>query len=181
MAKNKIKKGTAVWITETGGIKTRVFDVEKVGKDSALIKFSPSETYKVKKNNIRGKRIVMYRKSDGSVASMNPDSWGNLNIARDHGIKTLRFNLQNSSLQESKSSIYRWMAPKNTIDKLSPIFKLLFICIAVGVMGWAALKYGGVVLDAVTKSRLMDCSQLLPKVQTPVGAILNNTVPVGAG
>ena len=183
MAKKKIRKGTAIWVTEIGSIKTRVFDVVKENKKEGkiLIQFAPNEQYIINKSNVRNKRIIMYKKSDGSVVSQNPDQWGRLDL-KGRGIKTLRFNLQNSSLQESKSAIYRWTTPKDVIDKLGPIFKLMFICIAVGVMGWAALKFGGMALDAITSSRLLSCEQLLPKIIDPIGAIVENaTIPVGAG
>jgi len=96
----------------------------------------------------------------------------------------LRFNLQNFSLQESKASIHRWTLPKDTIAKLAPLFKLLMICIVIGVIGWAALKFGTYVLDVVMKSRVMDCSQLIPQVQIPIGTtnpIINTsiTTPIG--
>jgi len=181
MAKKTVKKGTAVWISEIGAIKTRVFDVKEENKEkkTVLIAFSPKESYWIKKQNIRGKRVVIYKKSDGSIVSQNPDGWGRLDL-NAQGCKTLRFNLQNSSLQESKSAIHRWTNPKSAIDKLTPIFKLMFICIAVGVIGWAAFKFGGHILDTVVRSRIMDCSELLPKVSNPVGAIINNSMPVGA-
>jgi len=182
MAKNKFKgKGTAIWITEIGAIKNRVFDIAQTNKEkgTVLISFGPKEKYWIKKGNIRSKRVVIYKKSDGKIISQNPDGWGKIDLPKQ-GIKTLRFNLQNSSLQESKSAMHRWTNPKSVIDKLTPIFKLMFICIAVGVMGWAALKFGGQALDAIMRSRLMDCGQLLAKAPSPVGAIVNTTAPIGA-
>ena len=181
MVKIKIKKGTAIWINEIGSTKRRVFEILKQNKEDGtlLISFSKTEYYWIKKRNIRGKRVIIYKRSDGKVVSQNPDSWGRINL-KGMGIKILRFNLQNSSLQESKSAIYRWTTPKDAIDKLGPIFKLMFICIAVGVMGWSALKFGGLALDAITSSRLLTCDQLLPKIADPIGAIVNGTVPLGA-
>ena len=183
MAKTKVKKGTAIWVSEIGAIRNRVFDVVKENKKEGkiLIRFQEGDEYIINKSHVRGKRVVLFRKSDGNIVAQNPDKWGRLDLKK-RGIKTLRFNLQNSSLQESKSAIYRWTTPKDTIDKLGPIFKLMFICIAVGVMGWAALKFGGLALDAITSSRLMSCEQLLPKIIDPIGAIVENvTAPVGAG
>ena len=179
--KTKVKKGTAIWINEIGSIKKRAFDVIKQNKETreVLISFSKKEYFWIKKANIRGKRVIIYKKSNGKIVSQNPDAWGRINLKKQ-GIKTLRFNLQNSSLQESKSAIYRWTTPKDMVDKVGPIFKLMFICIAVGVMGWAALKFGAITLDAVTSSRLMECDQLLPRIMDPVGVIVNNTAPVGA-
>ena len=181
MVKIKARKGTAIWINEIGSIKNRVFEILKQNKEdkTSLISFSKKEQYWIKKRNIRGKRVIIYKKSDGKVVSQNPDSWGRVDL-KAMGIKTLRFNLQNSSLQESKSAIYRWTTPKDTIDKLGPIFKLMFICIAVGVMGWSALKFGGLALDTITSSRLLSCDQLLPKITDPIGAIINSTIPIGA-
>ena len=177
--KAKMKKGTAIWVNEIGAIKTRVFNILKKDGKKVLISFSPKESYWINKGSIRGKRVIIYKKTDGSITSQNPDSWGRINLQK-MGIKTLRFNLQNSSLQESKAAIYRWTTPKDVIDKLGPIFKLMFICIAVGVMGWAALKFGGMALDAISSSRLMSCDQLIPRFTNPVGAVVNNTVPIGA-
>ncbi|MDD4110150.1 MAG: hypothetical protein PHS54_01200 [Clostridia bacterium] len=181
MAKKQINNGTAIWIDSVGAIKPRVFNVIKEDKEKGkvLISFNKDEVYWIKKGNIRAKRIIIYQKRDGSLISQNPDNIGRIDLDAI-GIKTLRFNLQNSSLQESRSAIYRWTSPKDTINKLSPIFKLMFICIAVGVMGWAALKFGGMALDAIMRSRLMDCAQLLPKAPSPIGTIINGTIPVGA-
>lgn len=181
--KNKTlnKQGTAIWINEIGSIKSRVFNIGKQDKvrKRVMISFSKDETYWIKKRDIRGKRVVLYKKSDGEVVAQNPDAWGRINL-NGMNIKTLRFNLQNSSFQESKSAIHRWTVPKDMVDKLGPIFRLMFICIAVGVMGWAALKFGGLALDTITSSRLLDCSQILPKIVNPIGAIVNGTIPIGA-
>lgn len=181
MVKKQINNGTAVWINEVGAIKLRVFNVLKEDKEKGkvLISFDNDESYWIQKGNIRAKRTIIYQKKDGKMISQNPDNIGRIDLDAI-GIKTLRFNLQNSSLQESRSAIHRWTTPKDAIDKLSPIFKLMFICIAVGVMGWAALKFGGVALDAIMRSRLMDCAQLLPKAPNPIGTIINGTIPIGA-
>lgn len=181
MAKKNIRKGTAIWINEIGAIKNRVFDVKAENKEKGLvlISFGKGEEYTIKKSNIRAKRVVIYKKGDGKIIAQNPDGWGRIDLPK-RGIKTLRFNLQNSSLQESRSAIHRWTNPKSTIDKLTPIFKLMFICIVIGVIGWAAFKFGGHVLDIIVRSRIMDCSQLLPKAPTPIGAVINNTIPIGA-
>lgn len=181
MVKLKRKKGTAIWVNEIGSTRSRVFEILKQNKEdrTSLISFSNTEQYWINKRNIRGKRVIIYKKSDGKIVSQNPDAWGRVDL-KGMGIKILRFNLQNSSLQESKSAIYRWTTPKDTIDKLGPIFKLMFICIAVGVMGWSALKFGGLALDAITGSRLLSCDQLLPKITDPIGAMLNGTTPLGA-
>lgn len=181
MAKKNLNKGTAIWINEIGSIKPRVFDVVKENKESKtiVISFGNNETYEIGKKNIRAKRVIIYQKGDGKIICQNPDNLGRIDL-EGRGIKTLRFNLQNSALQESKAATYRWMPIKTSIDKLAPIFKLMFICIAVGVLGWAALKFGGVALDAIMRSRLMECSQLLPRAPAPVGAIVNSTLPVGS-
>lgn len=181
MAKKQINNGTAIWINEVGAIKPRVFNVLKEDKEkgNVLISFNKDEVYWVKKRNIRAKRVIIYQKKDGKIISQNPDNLGRIDLDKI-GIKTLRFNLQNSSLQESRSAIYRWTTPKDAIDKLSPIFRLMFICIAVGVMGWAALKFGGLALDAIMRSRLMSCAELLPSAPSPIGTIINSTLPVGA-
>jgi hypothetical protein len=174
------KKGTAILIDETGAIKTKVFDLIKSNKEkkTVLIALSSNKKYWVKRRHIRGNRILIYQKSDGKVIAQNPDNWGKLNLKKQ-GVKTLRFNLQNQSLQESKSAVYRWTAPQTALDKLGPIFRLMFICITLGVIAWSALKFGGMALDTITRSRLMDCSSLLPKVIDPIGAIMNSSIPVG--
>jgi hypothetical protein len=177
---NNTNKGTAIWIDEIGAIKPRIFTFGKENKENKTITliFGKNEAYAIKKSYIRAKRIVMYKKSDGNVIAQNPDQLGQMDLNKK-GIKTLRFNLQNSALQESKSAIYRWTMPKDIVDKLGPIFKLLFICIAVGVIGWAAFKYAGLALEIITRSRIMDCSALLPNSPAPIG-IINNTIPIGA-
>jgi hypothetical protein len=179
--KLSIGNGTCIWISEIGLITPRIFTVldEDKEKGNILISFSPNETYWIKKSNIRAKRIIIYKKSDGKIVSQNPNNLGKMNL-NAMGIKTLRFNLQNSSLQESRSAIHRWTIPKDVVDKLGPIFKLMFICIAIGVMGWAALKFGGLALDAIMKSRLMDCKELFTITPNPIGTVINGTVPLGA-
>lgn len=181
MEKQNIKSGIAIWIDEIGSIKDRIFNVKSKDekKGIVLISFGNGEDYWIKKRNIRAKRVIIYKKADGNIIAQNPDGWGKINL-NEQGCKTLRFNLQNSSLQESKAAIHRWTNPKSAIDKLTPIFKLLFICIAIGVIGWAAFKFGGHVLDTVIRSRLIDCAEVLPKAQTPIGAIINNSIPIGA-
>lgn len=181
MAKKKGNTGTAIWINEVGAIKLRVFNILQQDKEkrNVLISFNKNESYWIKKRNIRAKRIIIYQKNDGKIISQNPDNLGKINLD-ELGIKTLRFNLQNSSLQESRSAVHRWTAPRDAIDKLIPIFKLMFICIAVGVMGWAAMKFGGVALDAIMRSRLMDCAELLARAPNPIGTLINGSIPVGA-
>ena len=179
--KKDSNKGTAVWIDETGAIKTKVFTFIKSDKvkKTVLIAFSRKNQYWIKKRNIRGNRILIYQKSDGGIVLQNPDNWGKIDL-RKQKIKTLRFNLQNQSLQESRSAVYRWTAPLSALDKLTPLFRLMFICITLGVIAWSALQFGGMALSAITRSRLMSCEQLIPTVMDPIGAILNATVPIGA-
>ena len=178
--KSKVKTGVAIWISETGSIKRRLFSlgISKERK-KAIIRFSPSESYKINRLNIRAGKVIIYKKADGNIVSQNPELWSRLDLNKS-GVKTLRFNLQNSARQESKAAIYRWTTPKDAIDKLGPIFRLLFICIAIGVIGWASLKMAGVAMDTISSSRLMDCAKLLPKIADPIGAVVNNTVPIGA-
>ena len=179
MSKKNTDKGTALWIDEIGSIRPRVFSFGKEDKENKTINigFSKKEIYKIKKSHIRAKRIIIYKKGDGNIITQNPDSLGLIDLNKKN-IKTLRFNLQNSALQESKSAIHRWTTPKDIVDKLGPIFKLLFICIAVGVIGWAAFKYAGDVLQIITRSRLLECSTLFPNAPVPIG--INNTIPLGA-
>ena len=182
MKKDKNKNnGTAIWINEIGSIRPRVFNIVKENKEkkTVVISFGQKEFYEIPKLNIRAKRVIIYQKSDGSILCQNPDKIGNIDLDAI-GIKTLRFNLQNSALQESKAAIWRWTIPQSAVDKLGPIFKLMFICIAIGVLGWAAMKLAGIALSAVASSRLMDCSQLIPKIPDPIGAIINATTPIAA-
>ena len=178
MTKKDINKGTAIWIDEIGAIRPRVFDVLKDDKEKKelIIGFGNNEVYKISKSNIRAKRTIIYQKANGEIVSQNPDKLSNLDLKKK-GIKTLRFNLQNSSLQESRAAIHRWAPTRDIVDKLGPIFKLMFICIAVGVIGWAAFKFGGDVLNTITRSRLLDCSTLIPNAPVPIG--VDMTTPVG--
>jgi hypothetical protein len=178
MAKKIDNRGTAVWINEIGSITLRVFEIVKEDKEkkTIIIKFNKNEIYEIRKNNIRARRVIIYQKSNGKIIAQNPDNISQLNLD-EQKIKILRFNLQNSSLQESKAAIHRWAPTQDLVDKLGPIFKLMFICIAVGVIGWAAFKYAGVVLDLVARSRILECSQLFPYSPTPVG--VNLSAPVG--
>lgn len=178
--KPKVKQGTAVWINHVGAIKKRVFQIKGKKDNTVLIELSPKEQYWIKKQNIRGNRVVIYKKGDGKISAQNPDGWGRVDLKKK-GIKTLRFNLQNFALQERKASNYRWMMPQNLVDKLKPLFLTMFVCIAVGAIGWAMLKFGGAALGAVTKSRLMDCAKVLPNAPKPIAAMVNATIPVGAG
>lgn len=175
MAKKKLNQGTAIWIDEVGAINPRVFNVLKDENNILTISFNKDEIYEINKKNIRAKRVIIYKKSDGNIVVQNPNNLSRMNLS-NQGIKTLRFNLQNSALQESKAAIYRWTMRKDIVDKLGPIFKLLFICIAVGVIGWAAFKYAGTVLEMVASSRLIDCSQLFPNAPVPIGI---ENLPVG--
>ena len=172
MSKKILTQGTAIWISEIGLINHRVFNVLKEENNILTISFDKDEIYEIDKSNVRAKKILVYQKSDGDIVIQNPNKISLIDLNKKK-IKTLRFNLQNTSLQESKAAIYRWTTPKDIIDKLGPIFKLLFICIAVGVIGWAAFKYGGQVLDLVTSSRTLDCSQVLPnpQVNVPIGVV----------
>lgn len=173
--------GTAVWISEVGGIRLRVFKI--LARQDGLVKidFGNDETYKIAEKNIRAKRVVMYKLPNGKVIAQDPDRWKKIDL-KAYDIKELRFNLQNFALQEGKSSIHRWTIPPDRITKLSPLLKLLMICIAIGVLGWSALKFSTYVLDVVMKSRVLDCVQVLPKAfsQIPIGAIQNATAPLGA-
>lgn len=178
--KQKGKNGTAIWIDEIGAISLRVFNVVEEDKDkkTITISFGKDKIYEINKLNVRSKRILMYEKSDGKVICQNPNMIGRIDL-KAQGIKTLRFNLQNSSLQESRSAIHRWTTVKTAIDKLAPLFRLMFICITIGVLGWAALKFGGVALDRIAASRLLECSQLLPRAPAPIAAIVNGSIPLG--
>ena len=171
--------GTALFVNEVGAMNTRIFkQIESQEKDKVILDFGNNEKYVVPRKFIRTKRILIYKTSSGKVVCQNPDNWSKIDLNKEN-IKELRFNLLNFSNQESKAALHRWSMPQSTMDKLMPLFKLLFICIAVGVIGWSAFKFGGVVLDKVVASRLLDCNQLIPHVTNPVGAVVNATSPIG--
>jgi hypothetical protein len=178
--KQQTEEGTAVWINEVGSIQLRVFKIIGRKEGQVKIEFDNEEVYTIKESNIRMKRVLIYKTSDGKIRVQNPNKWKDINLKK-YNIKELRFNLQNFALQEGKSAIHRWTVPPDRLTKLSPLFKLLMICIAVGVMGWAIVKYGTGLLSVVMNSRLLDCAQVLPKTPIPIGAIVENvTAPIGA-
>lgn len=175
------ERGTCVWINEVGALKIRIFKIVGRKEDKVKIDFGNNETYITKERNIRAKRMLIYKTTKGKVIIQNPDKLKKINLKK-YNIKELRFNLQNMAIQEGRSAIHRWTLPADRLTKLSPLFKLLMICIVVGAIGWASMKFGTYVLDVVMKSRLYDCSFVLPKVnEVPIGAIISNaTAPVGA-
>ena len=61
----KIVQGTCVWINEVGSIKTRVFKIVGVRDKNIKIDFGKGETYLIKKDHVRLKRIVIFKTSDG--------------------------------------------------------------------------------------------------------------------
>ena len=176
--KVKSKKGTALWIDSSGAIRTRIFDISPIDKEYVVISFNKKESYKIKRFYLRGNRVVIYKKDNDKITVQDPNKLSHLDL-KSQNIKVLRFNLQNSALQESKAAIYRWTSPKDVVDKLGPIFKLMFICIAVGVIGWAAFEFAAYALEIISRSRLMDCAQLFPNAPNPVGYVQNLTSPVG--
>jgi hypothetical protein len=169
--------GTALWIDEVGAMQERVFKVLSSEAEKIVIGFSPTESYTINKKHVRAKRVIMYKTSSGKVISQNPDNWAFVDL-EGQGIKELRFNLQNFGLQESKAAQHRWTVPLSKMDKLMPLFKLLFICIAVGIIGWSAFKFATFLFSKVTMSSLLDCTQLVPKLPTPIG--VNISAPIGA-
>ncbi len=178
MKKNKQSEdsGTAIWINEVGSIKPRVFKIRDRSEGKVTLDFGNNETYRVLERNMRQKRLVMWKTSEDKVIVQNPDRWKEINL-KEHGIKELRFNLQNMGIQEGKAAIHRWALPSDKLTKLSPLFKLLMICIVIGVIGWASMKFGTYVLDVVMKSRLIDCAQVLPNYipePIPIDAITTN-------
>lgn len=175
--KKPIGDGTAIWVDSVGAMSERIFKVlEKKSEDQLVIRFSPNETYVINPKHIRAKRVIMFKTSSGKVISQNPDNWAFIDLEKQ-GIKTLRFNLQNFGLQESKAAQHRWTVPLTKMDKLIPLFKLMFICIAVGVIGWSAFKFGTFLFSKITASSLIDCANLIPQSPIPVG--VNITSPIG--
>lgn len=180
--KQPIGDGTAVLIDSVGSPQEIVFRVIKeVNKEEIIIELSNKETFQIKKAHIRAKRIIIYKLSTGKIITQNPNDWAKINL-ENQGIKELRFNLQNFGLQESKAAQSRWTVPLTKMEKLIPLFKLLFICVAVGVIGWSAFKYGVYLFDKISASSIIDCASLISKTPTPVGGIelINKTIPIGA-
>lgn len=173
--------GTCIWVSDVGGIRIRVFKIVARHEGQVKIDFGNDETYKIAQKNIRANRVLIYKLPNGKVVVQDPDKWKKIDL-KGYDIKELRFNLQNFALQEGKSSIHRWTVPPDRVTKLSPLLKLLMICIAIGVLGWSALKFSTYVLDVVMSSRVLDCAAVVPKAfsQIPIGAIQNATAPLGA-
>lgn len=169
--KPAFEEGTCIWINETGGIRPRVFRIIEDVDDKVIIDFGNGEAYKVRRRNIRAKRLVIWQ-TKNEIKVQDPDRWKDMALKK-YDIKELRFNLQNFAIQEGRASIHRWTLPLDKITKLSPLFKLLMICLVVGVIGWAAMKFGTYALDLVMKSRIIDCNSIIPRPPVPIG------VPVG--
>jgi hypothetical protein len=182
MLKKKVQSlgdGTAIWIDAVGAPSERVFKIIKeIDREYIVIGFSPKEEYQIKKAHIRAKRLIMYKLSSGKVVTQNPDDWSKVDLEKQ-GIKELRFNLQNFGLQESKAAQHRWVVPLSKMEKLIPLFKLMFICIAVGVIGWSAFKFMTFLFTKISASALIDCATIIPRAPIPIGA-MNITTPIGA-
>lgn len=174
--KQPLGDGTCIFINEVGAPQERVFRILSEKDDSVVIGFSSTEQYEIKKSNIRAKRFLMF-KTPTKVIVQNPNDWSKIDLEKQ-GIKVLRFNLQNFGLQESKAAQHRWTVPLTKMQQLIPLFKLLFICIAVGVIGWSGFKFGVYLFDKISASNLIDCATLIPKVPSPIGTAI--TSPIGA-
>lgn len=173
-----VEKGTCIWITEFGSIKRRVFTILGRKDDKVKIDFG-NEILIINAKSIRANRVIIYKTSKGKIIVQNPDKWKDIDLKK-YGIKELRFNLQNMALQEGRAAIHRWTLPQDRLAKLSPLFKLLMICIVIGVIGWSALKFGTYVLDVVTAARSADCMSVIPRlIETPIGVPTNVTQPIG--
>lgn len=165
--KNQTESGTALWINEFGTITPRVFKV--IGKEDKdkrkylILDFGNNERIKVRADFIRAKRLIIYKDSNGKVIAQNPNDWRKINLEKK-GIKVLRFNLQNMGIQEGRAAIHRWTLPETLIKKLTPLFKLLLICIVVGVIGYVAFKEGSLVLNNINSARLMNCNNVIPNI-----------------
>lgn len=178
--KSKVNNdGTCVWIDSVGSIKLRIFKIIEQKDKNVKIDFGNDEVYIIRKDNIRGKRVMIYQTADEKIHVQNPNNWKNLDLKK-YGIQELKFNLQNFAIQEGRASIHRWTLPKDRISQLLPYFKFMIIAITVGVMAWGAMKFGIYVFEVVMNSRTLDCASILPKVQVPLGAVIPNaTVPLG--
>ena len=176
--KDKFKDmATAIWIDNVGALSLRVFKILEVKEGKALIGFGEGERYTIPFKMIRKSRVIIYDLGEGNIKVQNPDNWKDVPL-KENNIKELRFNLQNYAIQEDKAARSRWCLPPDILTKLSPLFKLLIICIVIGVLGWAAFKFGAYVLDLVMKSRLLDCNTILPRAPIPIGAS-NVSAPIG--
>lgn len=171
--------GTCLFIDEVGAPTTRVFKIipKQSNPNEIVLDFGNNELYSINRRYLRAKRIVIYKTSSGKIIVQNPDKWAEIDLD-GAGIKTFRFNLQNFSIEEGRSARRRWILPKTTMDKLLPLFKLLFICIAVGAVGWAAMKGATYLLEIISQSRVMDCANLITPKPVPIG--VNPAAPLGA-
>lgn len=175
--KQPLGDGTCIFINEVGAPQERVFRILSENGDKMIIGFSAKEQYEVAKSSIRAKRMIMFKTASGKIIVQNPNDWAKVDL-EGQGIKELRFNLQNFGLQESKAAQHRWTLPLTKMQQLIPLFKLLFICIAVGVIGWSAFKFGTYLFDKVSASNLIDCATIIPRAPVPIG--VNVTAPIGA-
>jgi hypothetical protein len=179
--KYTIDQGTCLFIDEVGAPQHRLFKIipKQSNPKEVVLDFGNNELYSIEKKFIRAKRLTMYKLPNGNISVQDPNEFTKVIDLKGAGIKELRMNLQNFGVQEGKAALNRWMPPLKTLDKLLPLFKLLFVCIAIGVIGWAAFKGGIYLLELVTKSRIIDCASLIPKQPLPIG-VSNFTMPLGA-
>ena len=172
---NKEIPGTVLWILDSGAPLIKTFRRINNNDGTSSLKFNDGSILKVKSKYIRENKIIIYKTNKGKKICHDPNWWGKMDL-KVQNIKELRFNLQNFGLQESKSANHRWLLPLKTLDKLIPLFKLMFICIAIGVIGWSAFKMGTYFLDKVISSRLTDCASIIKHFSTPIG--VNITAPI---
>jgi len=171
--------GTCLWVNEIGVITPRVFIIiNSDDKEHVILDFGNKETYKVKRQYVRVKRIMIFKTASGKIIPQDPDKWSKINL-KECGIKQLPFNQLNFSIQESRSAQRRWILPKGKLDKLIPLFKLLFVMIAIGVIAWSAFKFSTYALEMIFNARNMDCSALITKMPSPISALQNATNPIG--
>lgn len=175
-----IDQGTCLFIDEVGAPSNRVFKMilKQSNPNEVVLDFGNNELYSVDKRFVRAKRLIMYKSSSGKIIVQDPNKFATLDLEK-YGIKELRMNLQNFGIQEGKAALHRWTPPQGTLDKLLPLFKLLFVCIAIGVIGWAAFKGGIYLLELISKSRIIDCASIIPKQPLPIG-VSNFTGPLGS-
>jgi hypothetical protein len=152
-----------IWIDNFGFIRIRKAAITEKTKEAISIKMlDNNKNYTFSTSKIRKGVVTILENSEGAIKVVNPEDLRKIDL-KSKNISEYRFNLQNLRIQESKSAMNRWVVPKSDMEKLLPLFKILFIGIAVGIIGWAVFKYGSVMFNQIISTTYTQCNTLLPK------------------
>lgn len=158
----------AIILTETGEIHFDKIAIKSKNKNVISIKIQKSgKELNIYENFIR-KNKVLLSSVKGNIKPIDPVVWNTIDLKKQK-IDIVNYNLQNFRAQESRSALYRWAVGQDLIQKLTPWFKLLVVCLVVGVIGWFALKIGFEIFTRAIAPRLADCASILPTAPTPPG------------